>query len=396
MLAGKRVLVGISGGIAAYKMPETIRLLKKAGAEVRVVLSPSATDFVTPLSLAVCSGNPVTSTLFDEHNGHWVNHVDLALWADIMLIAPATARTLSSMAQAHTDNALLVTWLSTRCPVIVAPAMDHDMWLSPLVQDQVRTLAQHKTQIIPPAHGSLASGLVGEGRLQEPIQLLRHLECFFLKTKDLKGKTFLISSGGTREALDPVRFLGNESTGKMGAALADVAKAAGATVWFAQGKNSQEPVLTPDRVFPFKSALDLQQIMERQSPAADYIFMAAAVADYRPKQQESQKIKKQSGGLNQIDLTENPDILKGLSGLPKRGTLVGFALETENGMQHARQKLERKKVDFLVLNSMEHKGAGLGHDTNKVSIFRPGKEEMHLPLQSKLQTAVQLINTICS
>ncbi len=394
MIQGKHILLGITGGIAAYKMPLLIRLLKKAGADVRLVLTPAARDFVTPLTLSTLSGNPVYSGFFDKETGVWHSHVDLGLWADLMLIAPATANTMAKMAHGIADNYLLTVYLSARCPVMIAPAMDLDMYQHPTTQQNLRILQSRGHQIIAPGVGELASGLCGEGRMEEPQAMFELIRQHFSSEKRFEGKKVLISAGPTFEAIDPVRFIGNHSTGKMGIALAQAFAAQGAEVQLVLGPTSQRvshPSITVHAVTTAGEMLDQCRFHFQK---ADIAVMSAAVADYRPKNPAHQKIKK-SGESWSLELEQTPDILKTLGTLKKPSQkLVGFALETENGEANAIKKLETKNLDLIVLNLLSDPGAGFGYDTNKVTLIARSGWKEERPLQSKNETAAAILDAI--
>jgi len=367
-LAGKKIILGVTGGIAAYKTPHLVRLLKKEGAEVRVLMSPSASWFVTPETLGVVSGNPVWESFFDPLTLQWHNHVELGLWADAILIAPCTASTLSKLVQGQSDNLLVTVCMSCRCPVLVSPAMDLDMYLQESVQTNLRILASRGMRVIEPETGPLASGLSGKGRMPEPEQLLEHLHRLFAYGHLFAGKNVLITAGPTHEYLDAVRYLGNASSGKMGYALAETFRDMGAHVSLISG-----PVTLPApegiQTTRVVSATEMYDAFTRALPAADIIICAAAVADYRPAEKRQEKLKKEANNLN-LTLVKNPDLLLYAGENKKNGQyLVGFALETHNEETFAREKLIRKKADLIVLNSLRDEGAGFGTDTNKVTLI---------------------------
>jgi len=395
MLAGKRILLGITGGIAAYKTPELIRLLKAAGAEVKVVCSPQALEFVTPLTLSVVSGNPVVHSLYDQNSGEWINHVNLALWADLIVLAPFTANSLSALVQGKTENAVLVATLCARCPVILVPAMDHDMWVHNTTQRNILQAKELGYHIIEPDYGSLASGLVGHGRMPEPEALVIHLTLF----KKLKpwwlGKRFLVSSGGTREALDPVRFISNRSTGKMGVALAEAASVNGAHVTIIRTKGSKIPTLKGMECIEVETALEMQTAIQERAENYDVICMAAAVADYRIANVNIQKIKKTSEGFPTFDWIENPDILKSLAFKKRNYLLLGFALESKQSLEQAKIKFEKKGVDVLALNTLDNSGAGFEVDTNKVTLITSDSTH-ELELKSKTEIALEILNFVAT
>jgi phosphopantothenoylcysteine decarboxylase / phosphopantothenate---cysteine ligase len=396
MLKGKRVLIGVSGGIAAYKIPYLVRLFKKAGAEVRCILSASASSFVTPLTLATLSENEVHAELFNPQTGSWTNHVELGLWADLMVIAPATAATLSKLVSGHSDNLLLTTYLSAKCPVVVAPAMDLDMYAHASTQENLETLKKRCTYVIDAAEGELASGLVGKGRMAEPEQIFEFAQ-FVLAQKQgrLTDKKVLITAGPTYEALDPVRFIGNHSTGKMGIAIAAKCAQENAQVTLILGPSNEAlPALPNLKVVRVQSAGEMLHETQKYWSVSDLGIFAAAVADYRPKNIEEEKIKK-SGESLQIELVKNPDVL-GWAGENKTPNqyLIGFALETENELEHAKSKLARKNLDLIVLNSLRDSGAGFGHDTNQVSLIAKDNKITNFELLLKSEVAENLINYV--
>ena len=384
-----KILLGISGGIAAYKMPMLVRLLKKAGLEVKVIMTPSARQFVTAETLAVVSENPVITEFFDA-SGNWNNHVELGLWADLMLIVPATATTLAKMATGIADNALLTTYFSARCPVMVAPAMDLDMYQHETVHQNIKLLEKHGVVVIPAEDGPLASGLSGQGRMPEPETLFDVIIKQLNPVLPLKGKNVMVTAGPTYENLDPVRFIGNYSSGKMGYAIADSFAKQGANVTLISGPVSIE---TPKHVhrISVQSAQQMHDACLIAAKNADIVVMAAAVADYRPEITESQKIKKQD--MLTLNLVKNPDILNELGAIKPAGqTLIGFALESQNEMQFASEKLQRKNLDAIVLNSLADEGAGFAHDTNKVTIIYKNGDVNALPLMSKTAVASEIVN----
>lgn len=395
MLSGKKIILGITASIAAYKAAFLVRLLVKAGAEVKVVLSPSATDFVSPLTLATLSKNPVITDLVDEDGGSaWNNHVEIGLWADLMIIAPCTANTLAKMATAQCDNMLMAVYLSAKCPVYVSPAMDLDMYKHPGTKANLETLASYGHKIVPAEHGELASGLVGEGRMAEPEHIVNFLVQDLQAQQTLSGKKVLITAGPTHEAIDPVRFIGNRSSGKMGFELAKEAVKRGATVYLIAGPVSIDinyPGLEITRV---ESAMQMFEAATKLAPEMDVIIATAAVADYRPAKPAKEKIKKDSGTLD-IQLEKNPDILKAIGeSKTDKQVVVGFALETENEKVNAEGKLKKKNCDFLVLNSLKDSGAGFQNDTNKISILDSHNNWTDFSLKSKEEVASDIWNTI--
>lgn len=393
MLAGKKILIAVSGSIAAYKMATTIRLFIKAGAEVRVVMTEAATHFITPLTLSTLSKHPVFSDVSSEEG--WHNHVELGLWADAMLVAPATANTLAKMANGLCDNMLLAVYLSARCPVFFAPAMDLDMWAHPATLHNVERLQSFGHHLIPVEEGELASGLVGKGRMAEPEQMLAYLEQYFSPSPQvLTGKKVLITAGPTKEALDPVRFISNHSTGKMGMAIADALAAKGAQVQLVCGPSALQTKSKEIERIDVVSAADMYEATASRFAQADIIILSAAVADYTPLHQASQKMKKSDDDLS-IPLKRTVDIAATL-GKEKQAhqLMIGFALETQQALENATKKLHKKNLDLIVLNSLEDKGAGFAHDTNKVTFIRKDGKNISLPLQSKAAVAEDLVQQI--
>lgn len=392
MLIGKKILLGISGSIAAYKTPHLVRLLTKAGAEVRVVMTPAAAQFVSPLALSTVSRNKVLVNLSDEDQ--WANHVQLGRWADCMLMAPLSCNTLSKMANGACDNLLLAVYLSAVCPVVVAPAMDEDMWKHPSTEKNLQTLASFGNLIIPVEHGELASGLVGHGRMAEPETILNWLGNYFNQKQDLKGKKVLITAGPTHEPIDPVRFIGNRSSGKMGIALAKACAARGADVTLVFGPGTETPPAGSIHLVQIQTAQQMYEACLQAFPIQDLAILSAAVADYTPQHSSSQKIKKGDTDLS-LNLVRTPDILQTLGTMKKNGQcLVGFALETDNERENAMLKLERKNADFIVLNSLNDSGAGFGSSTNKISIFDRSKNEWHFDTKSKQSVAEDILNVV--
>lgn len=391
MLQGKKILLGITGSIAAYKTAVLTRLLIKAGAEVKIVMTPSAKDFVTPLSLATLSKNPVLADLAE--NDSWANHVMLGRWADIMLIAPLSCNTLSKMASGLCDNLLMAVYLSAICPVVVAPAMDEDMWHHATTKSNLKKIESFGNLVIPVENGELASGLIGEGRMAEPESIADWLNRFFLGELELKDKKVLITAGPTYEPIDPVRFIGNHSSGKMGAAIAEEMRKRGAEVTLILGPSdlSVNPAV---KVIKIKSAGEMFNACEGIFPSSDIAIMSAAVADYTPVKTAKEKIKKTENDFA-VELTKTKDILKHL-GTHKRPDqfLVGFALETNNEKENALKKLQTKNADMIVLNSLNDTGAGFGHDTNKITIFDKAGNVFPFDMKSKKDVAIDIVNTI--
>ena len=394
MLRGKKIILGVCGGIAAYKSAILTRLLVKQGAEVRVILTPSAHEFVTPLTLSTLSKNPVLSAFSKPETGEWTNHVDLGLWGDALVIAPATANTIAKMANGLCDNLLLATYLSARCPVFIAPAMDLDMLAHPATTANLQKIAAFGNLIIEPTHGELASGLIGMGRMAEPEDILKHLEDFFSKTQKLKGKTVLVTAGPTHEAIDPVRFIGNHSSGKMGFAIAEELANNGATVNLVTGPTNQHtnhPLITVKHVVSAEEMFNACMVLFSTS---DIAVLAAAVADYKPLQAATQKIKKKENNV-MLELTKTHDIAASLATQKNNGQIVvGFALETEDETKNAIKKLESKKFDLIVLNSLNDNGAGFGHNTNKITIINTKHEAISFDLKDKDEVAKDIVAAI--
>lgn len=393
-LQGKRILLGISGSIAAYKAAFLTRLLVKAGAEVRVVMTPSATRFVSSLTLSTLSKHAVYSEIMDD--GQWNNHVELGLWADRIVIAPATANTLAAMANGSCDNLLLAAVLSARCPVLVAPAMDLDMWAHPSTRRNVTTLEADGVRFIPVGDGELASGLSGPGRMAEPEDILNYLTLDLKRTQDLKGKRIMVTAGPTQEALDPVRYLTNHSSGKMGIALAEELASRGADVVLLLGPVDLSPKHPGIQISHITTARDLFAAAQSVFSSCDAAVLAAAVADYRPATEATEKIKKT--GNNEtltLELVRNPDIAATLGSAKRPGqVLVGFALETSNELAHAREKLKTKNLDLIVLNSLQDTGAGFAGDTNKISLIYPDTEPKTFNLKSKTAVATDIVDAL--
>ena len=368
ILSGKKVLLGISGGIAAYKTPNLVRCLIKKGAEVKVVMTDSAKDFVTPLSLSTVSKNPVHSSFkSDDEDGVWNNHVELGLWADFMLICPATANTLFKMANGNCDNLLLGVYLSCKSETFFAPAMDLDMYKHQSTKESINKLISFGNILIPPAHGELASGLSGEGRLPEPHEIVDFIEKHYTKNLPLAGKKVLISAGPTIEELDPVRYISNHSSGKMGYSLAETALSLGAEVKLISGPTNQSISSENIKIVHIKSGKELHEAILNDYNNSDIVIMAAAVSDYKPIEFSEKKIKKDNNELN-IKFEKTTDILFELGQNKKNQILVGFALENNNELSHAKNKLEKKNLDLIVLNSLNDEGAGFGYDTNKITV----------------------------
>jgi phosphopantothenoylcysteine decarboxylase/phosphopantothenate--cysteine ligase len=391
-LQGKKIAIGITGSIAAYKSISLVRLLVKEGAEVKVILTPSAKDFVSPLVLSTLSKNNVLTDLFAEDS--WANHVALGRWADLLLIAPLSCNTLAKMAHGMCDNLLLAVYLSATCPVMIAPAMDEDMWKHPSTKRNIEILQSYGNHLIPVTAGELASGLVGEGRMAEPEAILKKIEDFFLTGTDFNGCRVLVTAGPTYEAIDPVRFIGNHSSGKMGIAIAEELTRRGAEVILILGPSSQPAPHQLYKLVNVKTAAEMYEASVQYFPACALAIMSAAVADYTPVETATEKIKKQDGSM-QIELKRTQDILATLGGMKKEGQwLVGFALETTNEKAYALGKLTAKNADLIVLNSLNDAGAGFGGDTNKISIFDKNKQEYTFTVKSKKEVAADIANTI--
>ncbi len=391
MLQNKKILLGVSGSIAAYKAAALTRLLVKAGAEVKIIMTPAAGDFVTPLSLSTLSKNQVLAGLTE--NNSWANHVMLGRWADIMLIAPLSCNTLAKMAVGLCDNLLLAVYLSATCPVVVAPAMDEDMWHHASTKKNIETITAYGNYIIPVENGELASGLVGEGRMAEPETIVKWLDDFFFNENELKGKKVLITAGPTYEQIDPVRFIGNHSSGKMGIAIAEEIKKRGGEVTLVLGP-SDIKVNGGIKLVHVTSAAEMLQVCEKVFSTVDIAIMSAAVADYTPVHIAKEKIKKTEDEFV-LSLTKTTDILKTLGGLKTSSqVLVGFALETDNEKENALKKLSSKNADMIVLNSLQDAGAGFGHDTNKITIFDKTGKSFPFDVKSKKEVAVDIVNTI--
>jgi phosphopantothenoylcysteine decarboxylase/phosphopantothenate--cysteine ligase len=394
MLNGKKIILAVSGSIAAYKSALIIRLLIKAGASVKVIMTEASEDFITPLTLATLSKNPVLKDFTkDNDSGEWNNHVDLGLWADAIIVAPATANTIAKMVSGHADSLLLAVYLSARCPVFVAPAMDLDMYKHQSTQENLETLVERGNLIIQPESGELASGLIGEGRLTEPDHILEFLDNYFAEKASLYGLKLLVSAGPTHEPIDPVRFIGNHSSGKMGFALAEEAAKRGADVTLIAGPVSLETPHGVNRI-NVKSAQDMFEACTGDFEAQDIIIMAAAVADYTPIEVASEKVKKNAENWG-VELKKTKDVLAWIGKNKKvNQKLVGFALETENEQANAFGKLERKNLDIIVLNSLKDKGAGFQHDSNKVTIIDRNNKVTSFELKSKQDVAIDILDTI--
>ncbi|WP_445748370.1 bifunctional phosphopantothenoylcysteine decarboxylase/phosphopantothenate--cysteine ligase CoaBC [Polaribacter sp.] len=395
VLSGKKILLGITAGIAAYKSANLVRLFIKLGAEVKVMMTPASKDFITPLTLSTLSKNPVHSTFYDTENENelWNNHVELGLWADYVVIAPATANTLSKMANGTCDNLVLATYLSAKCPVYFAPAMDLDMYKHSSTKENLQKLQSFGNRMIPATSGELASGLVGEGRMAEPEDIVAFIENDILSTLPLRGKKMLITAGPTYEAIDPVRFIGNHSSGKMGFEIAKEAANLGAEVFLISGPSNEKINHSLVHRIDVISAEDMYQATHQYFDTVDIAILSAAVADYKPKNVATQKIKKKDTTLS-IELEPTKDILASLGKIKKHQFLVGFALETDNEIENATAKLTRKNLDMIVLNSLQDKGAGFATNTNKITIIDKNLNSTHFDLKSKTAVAKDIISKI--
>ena len=383
ILRGKKILLGITGGIAAYKMPILVRLLKKAGAEIKVVLTENAKEFVTPLSLSTVSENPVLSK-FKDDDENWNNHVELGLWCDLMLICPATANSLYKMANGNCDNLLIATYLSCKSKIFFAPAMDLDMYKHESTKQSIKKLISFGNILIPPESGELASGLVGEGRLPEPTSIVDFLTAHYSKNLPLKNKKVLITAGPTLEPIDPVRFISNHSSGKMGYRLAEEAKRLGASVCLISGPTSETLNENNIDLVSVRTSDQMEKAVLSRYQNSDIVIMAAAISDYTPKSYSDKKIKKKSGSKDfSIDFKKTNDILFNLGKLKKNQLLIGFALENDNEIENAKKKLKEKKLDIIILNSLNDEGAAFGHDTNKVTIIDDNLKVNHYDLKPK-------------
>lgn len=396
MLTGKKILLGVTGSIAAYKIPLLVRLLKKDGADVRVVMTPSAKDFVTPLTLSTLSGNPVLSHGFDAETGKWESHVELGLWADLFVVAPASANTIAKMTYGMADNYLLTVCLSAKCPIMFAPAMDLDMYKHQSTQQNIKTLIERGYTFVAPSSGELASGLCGEGRMEEPQKIYERIKLFFQTKRNFIGKKVLITAGPTYEAIDPVRFIGNHSSGLMGIEIARAFADQGAEVTLVLGPSNISPNRNNINVLPVTSAKEMFDAVMTFFPKTDIAVLSAAVADFRPEIVADQKIKKNpDADTITLKLVKTDDILKTI-GSQKRDNqvVVGFALETENGIANAKKKLYTKNIDFIVLNEMNESGVGFKTKTNKISIINRNDEITEFELKPKSEVALDVLNAI--
>lgn len=392
MLKGKKILLGITGSIAAYKSILLVRLLVKAGAEVRVIMTPSSKDFVSKLTLSTLSKNPVLIDLFDEQS--WANHVMLGRWADIMIVAPLSCNTLAKMAHGLCDNLLLATYLSATCPVAAAPAMDEDMWHHASVKENLKKIESYKVKIIPVEKGELASGLYGDGRMAEPETILQFIADNFFFPGKLTGKKAVVSAGPTYEPLDPVRFIGNHSSGKMGFALAKELQSRGAEVTLVMGPTQLDFPTSGMNLIRVNTAEEMYNACNSSFKNADIGIMTAAVADYRPEVKADQKIKKAENRFS-LELVKTKDILQSLGESKREGqVLIGFALETNNEKEYALTKLRKKNLDMIVMNSLRDGGAAFGYDTNKITIFEKSGQEFGFEMKSKQEVAKDIVDTI--
>ena len=400
MLKGRKILLGVTGGIAAYKTATIIRLLVKEGAEVKVIMTPLAKEFITPLTLATLSRNPILVDFFDPEDGRWNSHIDLGMWADLFLVAPATANTMGKMAAGIADNLLLTTWLSARCPVFLAPAMDMDMLGHPATARNIETLRGFGNHIIEPDTGELASGLEGKGRMAEPEVIVKELKKFLSKKKiderPLAGKRVFINAGPTVEPIDPVRFISNHSSGRMGIALADEAARLGAMVTMVLGPVAIRPSHTNITTVAVKTAAEMKEASVRAFSKCDIGILAAAVADFTPEVASDKKIKRGEGEMT-IKLRPTEDIAACLGKMKKEGQiLAGFALETDNEIRNATAKLKKKNLDLIILNSLRDEGAGFGHDTNRITIIDSNNNIDKFELKSKDEVASDILEKIIS
>ena len=394
MLDGKKIIVAVCGSIAAYKSALLVRLLIKSGAEVKVLMTPSAKDFITPLTLSTLSKNPVSAQFIKNEAGEWENHVDLGLWADVMVIAPASANTIAKMANGFCDNLLSAVYLSAKCPVMIAPAMDLDMYKHPATLANLEKLRSYENLVLNAPNGELASGLVGDGRMAEPDEIYQAIETLLSKKKELAGKQVLVTAGPTYEQIDPVRFIGNNSSGKMGLMLAEELASRGAAVDLIVGPSNIKTSHKLIKITRVKSADDMLKAVSEKYPRTDISVFAAAVSDYKPVSTATQKIKKSDPNLD-LTLVKNKDIALEMGNLKKTNQFnVGFALETENEAFHAQEKMKKKNFDMIVLNSLNDEGAGFSVDTNKVTIFSVKAEPKQYDLKSKRLVAVDVVDSI--
>ena len=395
MLKGKHIIVGITGGIAAYKSASLVRLFVKAGAEVQVIMTPNAREFITPVTLSTLSGKPVISEFFTANTGQWNSHVDLGLWADAMVVAPATASTIAKMANGVADNMLVTTYLSAKAPVFVAPAMDLDMMRHPSTIHNIELLRSYGNHIIEPAEGELASHLIGKGRMEEPENIFKYLDDFFAHRAELEGKNVLITAGPTVERIDPVRFISNFSSGKMGFALAEECASRGANVTLVSGPVSLKVSHPSVERVDVESADEMYDAVMGHFPSADITILCAAVADYKVEQIADKKIKREHDEIPVIKLQKNRDIARATGEAKREGQItVGFALETDNELSNAQEKMAKKNLDMIVLNSLRDKDAGFQVDTNKVTIIKRNGERFDYACKPKRQVATDIIDVL--
>lgn len=393
-LKGKHIVLGITGGIAAYKSAYLLRLFIKAGAEVQVVITPNGKEFITPATLAALSGKPVVSEFFAANTGEWHSHVDLGLWSDLMVIAPATASSIGKMANGIADNMLITTYLSAKCPVMVAPAMDLDMWAHPSTQRNIATLEQDGVEIIQPSSGELASHLTGKGRMEEPEEILKRVELHFSKKGTLAGKKILVTAGPTYEDIDPVRFIGNYSSGKMGFAIAEEAASRGASVTLVTGPVSLDTVNPDIKRIDVRSARQMKDAAEKAFAESDIAILSAAVADYAPEHCHQTKLKRENTDGLELKLVKNPDIAACLGAMKKDKIIVGFALETDHEYENALGKMKRKGLDMIVLNSLKNPLAGFNKDTNQVTVLKSDGTQREFPAKLKKEVARDIIDEL--
>ncbi len=395
MLKGKKILLGVTGSIAAYKAAILVRLLIKEGANVRVIITPMAKHFITPLTLATLSKNPILVDFFNPENGEWNSHISIGEWADLYLIVPASANTIAKMTYGVADNLLLTTYLSIRCPVMIAPAMDVDMYNHPSTQQNISILKARGNIIIEPATGELASGLEGKGRMEEPEKILQEVKNFFFNKNQLKDVKVLVTAGPTYEAIDPVRFIGNYSSGKMGYSIAEELALRGAKVFLISGPVNIALEYPNVKLIKVKSANEMYEECKKNFSQCNAAILAAAVADYRPVNSSEQKIKRKANNIN-IELTSNPDIAAYLGSIKKNQILAGFALETNEGIENAKKKLKSKNFDFIVLNMANEDGAGFMKDTNKITIIDNKNNIKNFQQKSKKEVAKDIVDTLYS
>ena len=393
-LKGKHIVLGISGGLAAYKSAYLLRLFIKAGAEVQVVITPNGKEFITPATLAALSGKPVVSEFFAANTGEWHSHVDLGLWSDLMVVAPATASTIGKMANGIADNMLITTYLSAKSHVMVAPAMDLDMWAHPSTQRNIRALESDGVEIIQPGSGELASHLTGKGRMEEPEEILRRVELHFARKESLRGRRILVTAGPTYEDIDPVRFIGNYSSGKMGFAIAEEAAARGAEVVLVAGPVSLQTISPSIMRVDVRSAREMLDAAEKAFETCDAAILSAAVADYAPDHRHDTKLKREHTEGLELKLVKNPDIAARLGAIKGNRKLVGFALETDHEHENAIGKMQRKGLDMIVLNSLRNPLAGFNKDTNQVTVIRNDGTETEYPAKEKREVAADILDQL--